>query len=131
MMLDRPDEEAVEAAVEGRWVLNLAICASDRAVLVRPALLSVSWVAPGQPQAEGAADTVDAVHVFRLSCTAQARRSTAQRSGHRPAGKCSAGPSRSLRGSAIKRKPGRRDDVAVGHLESWGRGVGNVRPWSW
>ena len=50
MMLDRPDEEAVEAAVEGRWVLNLAICASDRAVLVRPALLSVSCVAPCQPQ---------------------------------------------------------------------------------
>lgn len=39
MILDRPlaeAAEAVEAAVEGLWVLYLAIWASARAVLVRP-----------------------------------------------------------------------------------------------
>jgi hypothetical protein len=35
MICERP-VDVVEAAVEGRWVLNAAICASERAVWVRP-----------------------------------------------------------------------------------------------
>jgi hypothetical protein len=35
IMFDSP-AEALEAAVEGLWVVYAAICASDRAVSVRP-----------------------------------------------------------------------------------------------
>lgn len=44
MMLARLDD-AVEDAVEGRWLLYFAICASDRAVFVKPeALLAIARV---------------------------------------------------------------------------------------
>lgn len=90
MICERP-LEAVEAAVDGRWMLKAAIWHSERAVYVRPACA----VSPQKLESDGVANIFGAAHASQLFGRTQALHSSGRRIVPRPIAGYSAEPSRS------------------------------------